>query len=467
MASSIKPGANPASAALAAAGGGMDFQAIAASLIEVERIPIQTLENKKTRIQEDKKNFGELQSLVSKLGTSLNGLRNRTDFYKLKCESSHPDIIEGTVDNQALIGSYDVEVTHLAKTHKLLAEAFPDKDETPVGFGYMTVENDEGDTFDVEIDPDACTLEDVAKQINNLNAGVKAVVLNTKENLEDQELDAYRLLVISEKTGKQSRVYVDPDSTYLEFKEQITGRNLEMKFEDVPVFDEDNSVDSLMPGLTINAKRAEPGTLVTLKIDYDVEATLEGIAGFVDSYNQANEFLEKYFQKPEGEQGQTDGLRNDSTLRNVQRALKSVSLYQATFAGDTPAKFRTLSQIGITTERNGNLKVDETVLKKALTDNYVDVANLFVQGESSAGVAGTLSNAVRNVQNPTSGAIGSKDRQFNLQMKNLDDDIARKERIAGQRAESLKRRFASLQSMVGGLNQQGQVLQARLGGGGG
>ena len=244
-------------------------------LIELERQPIKQLETRKKVVEDDRKSFREFTQLVSTLGQSLNSLRNPSDFRKLKAESSNPDLLDGTVDNSAVPGSYELEVRHLAKTQKLLAEGFPDKDSTPVGFGYMTIELDDGNTFDVDIDPDASTLQDVARSINEANAGCKAVIINTKENLEDPDADSFRLLVISEKSGKAGKVFIDPDTTYLEFKEQMTGRNLEMLFEDVMVYDEDNTVEGLIPGLVINAKRAEPGTKVTLKIDFDVDQTLE------------------------------------------------------------------------------------------------------------------------------------------------------------------------------------------------
>lgn len=144
---------------------------------------------------------------------------------------------------------------HLARTHKLLTQSFPDKDQTPVGFGYMSIELEDGKSFDVDIDPDRSSLQDVATQINSMNAGAKAIVINTKEHIEDEDEDNYRLLVLSEKSGKEAKVTIDPDTTYLEFKEQITGRNLEMLFEDVKVYNETNKVTELFPGMVLDVKK--------------------------------------------------------------------------------------------------------------------------------------------------------------------------------------------------------------------
>lgn len=437
-------------------GSGIDPQLVN-KLIELERQPIKKIETRKKDIEEERKEFREFTQLVSELGQSLNALRNPSDFRKLKADSSNPDIVEGTVDNLAVPGSYELEIRHLAKSQKLLTEPFPDKDQSPVGFGYMTIELDDGRRFDIDIDPDASTLQDVAKQINEANAGCKALILNTKENLENPEQDAFRLLVISEKSGKAGKVFIDPDTTYLEFKEQMTGRNLEMLFEDVAVFDDDNNVEGLLPGLVINAKRAEPGTKVTLKVDFDTEKTFESINNFVGSYNKVSDFIDKQFQvNPNTNKAGT--LSKDNTLKQLQRSLQSALQYQ----GD--GKFRNLAEIGITSDpKTGTLKIDATKVKKALADDYDGVAALFVQTERGTGFGTRMSDTVRNAQNQQTGVIGSKEREYKRTLTSFDDDIARKERAAAQRAEGIKRKFAALEGLINGMNSQGQAIAARLG----
>jgi flagellar hook-associated protein 2 len=429
-------------------------------LIEVEKMPIKNVEKRRDKTLDEQKLFGQLKTLVGDLNGSLNSLRNRTDFIKLKVESSHPDIIDGTVDQQALPGSYEVEVRSVAKTHKLLAEAFPDKNETPVGFGYMTIELDDGKTFDIDIDPDEATLEHVARKINEAEAGAKAIVINTKENLQYPGEDMFRLLVISEKSGKEAKVLVDPDTTFLEFKEQVTGRNLEMLFEDVEVFDEDNNLEALMPGLVLNVKRAEPGTKISINISYDVDKTFEQIAGFVEKYNKCNEFLEKQFQV-DPQTNQAGALSKDNTIRTIRRSLQNALQHNSKVS-----KFHSLAELGIITDsKTGGLKMDETKVKQALSEDYLGVANLFVQTASGPGAGTIMSDAVRGLQNSQYGVISSKDREYKRSLTNYEDDIARKERLAGQKAEGIKRRFSALESLLGGLNAQGQYLQAKFGGG--
>jgi flagellar hook-associated protein 2 len=425
-------------------------------LVELERAPVKRVEDRKNSLVEEQKAFNELKGLVSGLGNSLNGMRTRADFFKLKLESSHPDILMGTADFNIVPGNYEVEVLSTARTHKVLAEAFPDKDSTPVGFGYMVIEKEDGSYFDIEIAPDKSTLNDVANSINDSNAGVRAIVMNTKEHLATEGEDSYRLLVVSEASGKEAKVYIDPDTTYLEFKEQVTGRNLEMLFEDVMVYDEDNNIEDLMPGMTLNAKRSEPGTKIQITVGYDQEKTVETIKNFVDNYNKVSEWLEKQFQV-DPQSGQASALSRGNTLRSVRRALQEATQFQGS------GKYRNLADVGITTDpKTGALKMDEAKVKQSLADEYVEVAKLFIQSERGLGIGTRMSDAVRALENRSGGAISSKDREYSRALQELDSDIERKERLAGQRGEAVKRRFTALEGLLSGMKAQGDYLQQRL-----
>jgi flagellar hook-associated protein 2 len=441
-------------------GSGIDPKMID-QLIEIERQPIKLIEQKKATVASEKKVFGELKGLVSELGTTLNSMRTKTDFFKLKLESTNPEIVEGTVDNTAPIGSYEVEVKQIAKSNKLLTQTFPDKDKSSVGFGYMSIELDDGKSFDVEIDPDNSTLQDVATQINAENIGAHAIVVNTKESLENDEEDNYRLLVISDKSGKAAKIYMDPDTTFLDLKEQVHGQNLHMLFEDVPIYNETNKVTELIPGMVLDVKKASPGTKVTLKIGFDNEKTMENIKKFVDSYNKVNQFVENQF-KFDAEKNTAGPLSKDNSIRALRRTLQSSIQFSV-----SGGKFQTLNDVGISTDpKNGSLKLDETKLKKALADDYVGVSKLFIQSEKSSGVGVRMSDSVRQLQSMQSGILPSKDREYKRAIDAFDKNIVEKERFAAQRADSIKRKFSAVEKLLSNLNSQGQALQ-RMGAGSG
>jgi len=423
-------------------------------LIELEKMPIQQAEQRKEKYVEERSEIQQLQNILNELDGSLNGLKTKQDFFKLKLESSHPDIIDGTISNSALVGSYDFEVRGMARTEKELAYGFPDKDKTPVGFGFMTIQRDDLTDKEVVIQPGS-TLQDVANQINDAEAGVRAMVINTK-----YEPEGFRLLVISEQSGKEAKISIDEDTTFLEFKEQVTGRDLDVLFEDVLVRDEDNKLEELIEGVVLDIKRSEPGTRVQVSVNYDVEVTVESIEGFVEKYNQIAEFVHKQFEV-DPETKRAGVLAGDGAVKTIMRQLQGALGLPV----NTGSKFRTLADIGITTDpKLGTLNVDSSKVKSALAEDYEGVANLFIDSVDSQGVAGRLGERLRSIRDPGNGVIRSRMRGLDQIIDGQDRDIERKQRMAEQREQTIRRRFSALEGRLSDLQGQGMQLQQRLGG---
>jgi flagellar hook-associated protein 2 len=426
-------------------------------LVQVEKLPVEAAKKRRESIVEEKKEFDKLNTALNELDGTLNKLKTRGDFNKLKVDSSNPDIIDGTAASTALPGSYEFEVRGLARSEKELAYGFPDKDKTAVGFGFMQIEREGEDPLEITVEPDA-TLKDVAQQINDLGAGLRAMVVNTKYNP-----DSYRLLVLNEKSGAESRINIDPDTTFLDFKEQVTGTGLDVLFEDVPVTNDKNSLDELIDGVTFNVKRSEPGTRVQVNIAYDVDTTVESIKAFVEKFNGIANFVHQQFQvDPETRKG--GKLSGDSTLRQVMRTLQSQLLNSASPGG----KYQNLADIGITTNpKTGELAMDDAKVKAALAEDYEGVAGLFTQSAGSAGIATKVAEAIKGFRDPASGSVKGRQRTFETLIKNQDQEIERRQRMMEQKEQTIRRKFSALETQMAGLQSQGQFLAARFGGGGG
>ena len=423
-------------------------------LIEIEKLPIETAKRRKEVVVQEKEEVDKLQVLLNKLDTALNGLKSKADFYKMKVESSHPDIIDGTVNGVSITGSYEFEVRGVARAEKELTYGFPDKNETSVGFGYMLVEREDREPVEITVEPGS-TLQDVANAINDQEAGVKAMVINTK-----YKPDPYRLLVVSEKSGKEANIYIDEDTTYLEFKEQVTGRNLDVLFEDVPITDDDNNLEDLVDGVVFQIKRSEPGTRVQVGIVNDVDKTLEGIKEFVAKYNEVSEFVHKQVQV-DPKTKKAGILAADSGVRSVMRQLQSQFGTNITSAG----KYHSLADIGITTDpKTGNLAMNEGKVRGALAEDYDGVANIFVRGTKTEGIASRLAEKLKTFRDPASGVIKSRLRGLDHIIKDQDEDIQRKEMIAEKKEEGVRRRFTALEGQLAALKGQGDHLSQALGG---
>ena len=423
-------------------------------LKKVQRMPLESAKKRKNEIQLEKKEFEELNQRISALDSSLNGLKTRYDFYKLKLDSSHPDIIDGAVAAGAMLGNYEVEVRAMARSEKELAYGFPDKNDTPVGFGYMLIERDDGEEVEVVVEP-YTTLQEVAEQINEADAGVRAMVINTK-----YKPDPYRLLVVSEQSGREASIYLDEDTTFLEFKEQVTGRNLDVLFEDVPVTDEDNVLDELIDGVTLNIRRSEPGTRVQISVVHDLDATVESIQQFINSYNDVALFIHNQFQE-NPETGEYGILSGDSSIKMIMRQLQN-GVQRFPVGGE---KFGTLAEIGITTNpKTGELAMDDTKVRASLTEDYDSVAKLFIRSKNRTGMAEVLASRIRALRDPGFGVLKSRMRGLDRIIRQKDEDIERRTRQIEAKEQAIDRQFTTLETTLANLKGQSDFLKARLGG---
>ena len=433
-------------------GGGFDPKLVD-QLIEAEKIPIESAKKRKEKFTTEKKEIEKLNGFITELDSTLNSLKSRADFFKMKVDSSHPDIMDGICKADALIGTYEFEVRGVARSDKQLAYGFPDKDQTAVGFGYLEVEREDMGPAEITIEPGS-TLQDVARQINDAEAGVRAMVVNTKYNP-----DSFRLLVVSEKSGKEARIKLDEDTTFLEFQNQVVGQDLDVLFEDVPVSDTDNVLDELVDGVTFNVKRAEPGTRIQINIAHDIDKTIESIKTFVDKYNQLSSYGHSQYQE-DPQTGKRGVLAGDQSLSTVLRGVQSVIGNSRTNSG----KFQTLADIGITTDpKTGALKMDDAKVKSALSDDYEGVARLFIRGRDGTGVAEAMADKLKSLRDPGSGAVKSRLRALDNIIKSQDEDIERRERQAESKGEMIRRRFASLDGQIANMKSQGNFLAARMG----
>ncbi len=422
------------------------------NLIEAQKAPLNAAKARKEKIVTEKKEVEALEKKLSDLDTTLNALKTKRDFSKLKLDSSHPDIVDGLVSPGAMLGTYEMEVRSLARTEKELAYGFPDKDQTSVGFGYMLIERDDGMESEIIVEP-GTTLQQLANQINESNAGVKAMVINTKYTP-----DSYRLLVTSEKSGKEARIYLDEDTTFLEFKEQVTGRNLDVLFEDVPITDEDNNLEDLIDAVSLTVRRSEPGTRVQISVVYDVEKTVESIKAFVEKYNEVAGFINSQF-KENPETGQYGILAADSSIKQVIRQMQSALV---AYPGST-SKIHSLVDIGITTNsKTGELNLDEGKLKQALASDYEAVAGVFIRDNGNAGVAEALAQKLKNFRDPGNGTVKSKLRGLGRIIENQDKDIERRSRLLESKEANIKRQFTALESQLASMKGQSDFLKARF-----
>lgn len=418
------------------------------ALMEAERIPVKSAELRRDRVISTRDQFKSFEGILSGLGSTLDSLKTQSAFAKLAIESSHPDLLEGTLGAGAKPGVYELEVGSLAKAEKQLAYGFSDKDVTPVGFGYMRVGAGEL-VKDITIEPGS-TLNDVAQSINDSESGVKAMIINT-----GMKEDPFRLLVSSLKSGEDTVMELDPDTTFTEFKQLTAAQDLNVKFEGVDVRRESNKLNDLIDGVNLQAKGAEPGTKIQVEIRHDLDKTSDGIKDFVKQYNQVIDFAKTQSQVDPNTR-KAGLLSGDSAMRGAVRKLQG-DVGAKTFGG------LSLMDAGITTDpHSGQLRIDETKLKETMSKDFEGVASIFANTEKGPGLAQKLSESISHMKDRQSGLLTTRLKGMDQAIKNQNSQIERQEERMTQKRTQLERTFASLDAKMASMEGTSNLLGARF-----
>lgn len=442
---------------------------IVQKLMQAERIPIQTMEKQKDNIKAKQDLLQELITLAEGLQGKIFENGNARSLRELSYKTNE-DIVGVTVDkNLARPGSYQIEVMQLAQKSSAMSSGFEDPDESYVGVGFIQYTLPDGTTQDVYVDSDNSSLNGIAKLINSDEEnGMSANVINDGSDTDRP----WRLILSLDETGDDNFAefpylyFVDgEDDLYFEFEREA--QDAKVKLDGFEIQLPGNRTTDLIPGVTLDLKKADPGNEFTLEISEDIEKVSEKINSMIDEINNIFKFIK---QQNEMDQN-TDTKRTlggDITLQSLEGRLRAAVFKDVA----TSEGFKKLSHLGIRFQRNGLLEFDEGTFKQNIGENYTLVSEVLTgmfdeNGLKTDGfvdyIRGTIDLALRQPD----GLLRSRKRTLQTNIDQIDRRIENKERMLKQKEQSLKDRFARLEGTISQMKAQSSSVAAIGGGGGG
>lgn len=412
---------------------GLDTESLVKQLVAAEKMKVNKITQQRifktwqqeqfTSINKSTANFIiESRKKLELTRTASNGSLLAGSYQNMswvnKATSSNDSAFSVTATAAASPGSYDISVDALAEgvtlasTSKVTAEnigdlmSFPaDKEDMAI---MIKVNGKENFTKVTLLASD--TMGQAAKKISD------ATGLNVKFDTGSQ-----RFFMSTTTTGNKATIEFDLNDTdgtetkafaqAINFtsvvqangtieKSSFEGKNALITFQGAQIDYESNNINIL--GIDINLKAAEPGVTQKLTVSTDIDGAVDKIKEFVEEYNKLVDNMnaklnEKQYRdfKPLTDEQRADMkeediklwdqkaksglLRGDSNITSMLGTMRS-GLYEDVsdmvkvgnvyepVAGTTSS----LYEFGITTGNyrdNGKLTIDETKLRKALTDN--------------------------------------------------------------------------------------------------
>ena len=442
---------------------GMDTRAIIDALMNVERIPILRLQNKKQVLSQQDGIYSQLKTLLDDLRTKAEAVDTPQEIGAFTATSSNEHLgvsAAGAAGAPAVAGTYDISVLNLAKAESRATGGFADQDTTDIGSGTFTITvGTDVHTVDLSANP-TNTLQDVRDAINASGAPVTATIINNGTST-----DPYQLVLSSDETGVANSFAVDltgfttTNPTLFNIDDPVASRlqaaeDSHVQINGLDVYRPSNKITDAVQGLTLDLQTTLNNAQVT--VETDTEGIKNNIQEFVDAYNSIMDII--HGQGQVDESGQTNAvLFGDSGLRGIAGQLRTAL---NTEASSTGSLYATLAAIGVTSGSDGNLSIDSGDLDDAIADDLAGVLSLFAN--TTDGVAETFKNLADTLTDPVDGIIQARRDGIESRKENIDDRIADLEDRLDRYEQRLVNRFASMETLVSSFQAQGAALSNAL-----
>jgi flagellar hook-associated protein 2 len=161
------------------------------------------------------------------------------------------------------------------------------------------------------------------------------------------------------------------------------GQDAEVEIDGIRVVSSSNTVTEAVPGLSLQLT-AVSATPVTVTVAQDRAAAANAMQAMVTAYNTVVDFIRAQSPGPLAEGVARPPLAGDGVLRSLQGRLRSAMALPLLPPG---SPFTTLSDVGVTINRQGKYDFNRSTFETALGRNASGVSQLFAARSSSGATA--------------------------------------------------------------------------------
>lgn len=405
-----------------------------------------------------------LRGMVQSLATSL-GERVRVGDLAASPTIANAAVATATPGAGTPRGTYSLEVTALAKAQALASPPVASAT-TPVGGGTLTLRfgtiagtGFTADPAQAAVDVTIAagsTLGDVAAAINAKGAGVTAYVATGTSGPQ---------LMLKGKEGATNGFILeatgDPGLTALAWtpagdatRLKSTATDAAFSLDGIERTSTANTIENAAPGLSLKLTATNTGTPTAITFSDPTSTIGSAMQDLTSALNEIAAELNKA-TAPNG-----GALANDPGARSLRRAMRELA--STVILPNAPAGApRTLSDLGLATERDGTFRLDSTRLAATLKSDPAGAAAMFTAGLD--GVYATVDKISRGLSSMSdAGSLTASISRYSKLKTTLSEqssDLSEKQETLRQTMVS---RFAALDSRLGASKSTLSFLQAQI-----
>ncbi len=459
--------------------GSIDVTTVVAQLMEVERRPVNQLNNKSAAYETQLSVLASLKNGVADFQNAVKGLKDTGSFQSFSTTSSNTSALTATAGSTASVGSYALNVSSLAQSQQLVAAGQVSStaaigtgasttlsfDFGTIGGGTLTNGTYTGASFTsggagvqtVTIDGTNNTLQGIRDAVNDADIGVSASIIN------DGGASPYRLVFSSTATGVDNSMSIsvagdatlsgllsnDPAGTQ-NLSETLTAQNANFDLNGIAITKSSNTVTDVVEGVTLNLGAVTTAP-VNITVAKDTAAINEAANTFITEYNKLMGEL-KSLSAYAGESGSAGSLAGDPAVRQMINELTEI--IGGTVTGGAYAR---LADVGITSKPGVGLALDSSIFSAAIDSNLDDLANLFTAEEGFATKLDTWASTSMNV------TLTTRTSNINEAISNIADEIELREVRLSSIEQRYTKQFTNLNVVLASMTAQQNFVTSVLG----
>ncbi|MCO5785029.1 hypothetical protein DHB74_01510 [Pseudomonas sp. G11-1] len=476
--------------AITGIGSGMDVNGMVKALLNAEAAPKTAQLDRLEKSTTSKVSaLGQFRSALSTFQDALGKLNDASLFEKRSATSSAAGIVSITADSKAVAGNYNVQVFNLAQTSKVALAGF-DNASDALGTGTLTI-NVGDESLDIDVGEGNNSLTGIRDAINaaGKEMGLSATIVNDPSGEGGARLvlsstasgtDNDISVAVSDATGELGALaFAPPSGTDADFQPTPVdadnpraarvisySRDANFAIDGINLSNSSNTVEDAIEGVTLTLKAAQSqealdnAETVNLGVAVDQAGVKKSITEFVDAYNKMLDSVNALTNVTPIADGDSEPLTaalvGDSSVRSFMNAMRSELGSPASGEG-----IRILADLGISTERDGKLKLDNDKLDKALDNNLEQVSSFFTGEQGLMGrleervkpfteSGGILDNRTKALQNTLTGPGGVDDQRETLAMR------------LSKMETRLFAQFNAMDALISQMNSTSSFLTAQL-----
>ena len=389
-------------------GSGLNITQIVDSLVDAEKAPQEdkiqkTIDAKNTAISA----IGEVKSALSVLSSSLDNLVGKTSL----SVSSNNSAVSATITDPSKAKSLNSSITISAlATGQTLAFSGYSSTTDIVGAGSLVLERGDWSSGSFVANSTTSsksltvnstdTLASLRDKINALNYGVTANIIGAGDDtftlvLKSNEGKENALRITATENPAGSGLSKIDNSTTNGSKQKIAGIDATIVVDGMTLTRSSNEITDLFEGYTVNLV-STTSTTANITSSVDTVSATSNLESLVTAINNLKKVLNaKTFR---GDASNEKGaLANDTVINGLKKQIDSLTTSPLSGFGSSSVY---LSNLGVRTERDGELSLNTTVLEKELESNPSSLDAIFNSMYSSDSTLLSVSGGVNKPPAP-------------------------------------------------------------------